>query len=226
VYASSSSVYGDCPTVPQVEDRVGAPLSPYAVSKATDEHYANVFQRVFGLEVVGLRYFNVFGRRQDVAGAYAAVIPRWIASVLHGAPCRIFGDGHTRRDFCYVANAVQANLLAATVESRATNDVYNVACGDSTTLNELYRMIRLGLAGLTRAIIADPVYEPFRAGDIRDSCASIEKARDRLGYEPSHHVSQGLSEALAWYVSSDRLAARQHARENAAAGRPLLEAVS
>jgi UDP-N-acetylglucosamine 4-epimerase len=225
VYASSSSVYGDSTILPQVEERVGSPLSPYAVSKATDEHYANVFQHVFGLEVIGLRYFNVFGRRQDPAGAYAAVIPRWIASLLHGAPCRIFGDGQTSRDFCYVANAVQANLLAATVESSATNEVYNVACGDSTTLNELYRMIRLGLAGFTRAILADPVYEAFRPGDIRESRASIEKARDRLGYEPSHHVSQGLSEALAWYVSSDRLATRHNVRDNGALGHSLLEVV-
>jgi len=162
VYASSSSVYGDTSVTPQVEERTGKLLSPYAVSKATNEQYANVFQRIFGLEVIGLRYFNVFGRRQDPEGDYAAVIPRWIASLLRGEPCRIFGDGETSRDFCYIANAVQANLLAATADAHATNDVYNIACGDSTTLNELYRMIRLGLAVFTRGIAADPSYEPFR----------------------------------------------------------------
>lgn len=224
VYASSSSVYGDCTHIPQIEERIGSPLSPYAVSKVTNEQYANVFQRIFGLESIGLRYFNVFGRRQDPAGAYAAVIPRWVSNLLHGAPCHIFGDGETSRDFCYVANAVQANLLAATVESSATNDVYNVACGDSTTLSELYRMIRLGLAGFTRAIAADPIHDEFRAGDIRHSRASIEKTRTRLGYEPSHHVSQGLSEALAWYVSSGRMPARA-AKENGGSARALLEAV-
>jgi UDP-N-acetylglucosamine 4-epimerase len=224
VYASSSSVYGDCTITPQVEERLGSPLSPYAVSKLTDEHYANVFQRIFGLEVIGLRYFNIFGRRQDPAGAYAAVIPRWIGNLLQGAPCRIYGDGETSRDFCYVANAVQANLLAATVEEEATNEVYNVACGDSTTLNELHRMIRLGLAGFTRAIAADPLYEEFRAGDIRHSRASVEKSRTRLGYEPSHRVSQGLGEALAWYVSAERVGARPPSHDNGA-GRTLLEAV-
>jgi UDP-N-acetylglucosamine 4-epimerase len=168
----------------------------------------------------------VFGRRQDPNGPYAAVIPRWINRLLHGAPCQIFGDGETSRDFCYIANAVQANILAATSESSATNDVYNVACGDGTTLNELYRMIRLGLAGFTRTIAAEPVYEAFRPGDVRDSRASIEKARDRLGYEPSHRVSQGLSEALSWYVNSDpTAAARLHARDNGGGGHALLEVV-
>lgn len=223
VYASSSSVYGDCTVLPQVEEHVGAPLSPYAVTKVTDEHYATVFQRTFGLEVIGLRYFNVFGRRQDPKGAYAAVIPRWVGNLLQGTLCEIYGDGETKRDFCYVANAVQANLLAATVESSATREVYNIACGEATTLNELYRMIRVGLTGFTGTIAADPMYSPFRPGDIRDSRASIEKARARLGYEPSHHVSQGLSEALAWYVSNDRMAFRGNGQQKGISSQAVLE---
>lgn len=226
VYASSSSVYGDCRVLPQVEERVGVPLSPYAVTKVTDEHYAGVFQRMHGLEVIGLRYFNVFGRRQDPKGAYAAVIPRWVGNLLKGAMCEIYGDGETKRDFCYVANAVQANLLAATVESSATNEVYNIACGETTTLNELYRMIRVGLTGFKGTIAADPMYSSFRPGDIRDSRASIEKARTRLGYEPSHYVSHGLGEALAWYVSNDRLAAfESNRRSESMSGQAALELV-
>ena len=202
VYASSSAVYGDTPEHPQLEDRLGRPLSPYAASKSTNETYALAFQMSYGLQSIGLRYFNVFGRRQDPAGAYAAVIPRWIASLLRGERCRIFGDGETTRDFCYVANVVQANLLAATVEDPdATGQAYNVACAESVTLNQLFHMMRDRLAVSDPQFShAVPQYDPFRPGDIRFSCASIEKARRMLSFAPSHDVGQGLAEALDWYV--------------------------
>jgi len=203
VYASSSAVYGDTPEHPQTEDRLGRPLSPYAASKATNETYAVAFQMSYGLQSIGLRYFNVFGRRQDPAGAYAAVIPRWITSLIRGERCRIFGDGETTRDFCYIANVMQANLLAAMVEDvNATGEAYNVACAESVTLNQLFEMMRDGLAlrdpRFTRAA---PQYDPFRPGDIRFSRASIEKARRNLSFSPTHSVAQGLSEALDWYVN-------------------------
>ena len=203
VYASSSSVYGDATTVPQVEERTGNVLSPYAATKATNEMYAAVFQRTYGLETVGLRYFNVFGRRQDPDGAYAAVIPRWVAKLLKEVPCEIFGDGETSRDFCYVANAVQANLLAANVaDASATGQAYNVACGEETSLNQIFGMIKRGLAVHQPALAAaEPSYAPARQGDIRRSLADIGKASRLLGYAPTHRVSAGLEEALAWYVA-------------------------
>jgi UDP-N-acetylglucosamine 4-epimerase len=201
VYASSSAVYGDTPAYPQIEHTVGKPLSPYAASKSANETYALAFQMSYGLQTVGLRYFNVFGRRQDPAGAYAAVIPRWIAALLRGERCRIFGDGETTRDFCYIANVVQANLLAATCDYESTADVYNIACAESVTLNQLFEMMRSGLAGNdARFVGVAPQYDAFRPGDIRFSCASIEKARTKLGYAPTHDVASGLSEALHWYV--------------------------
>jgi len=202
VYASSSAVYGDTPDHPQLEDRLGRPLSPYAATKSTNETYAVAFQMSYGLQAVGLRYFNVFGRRQDPAGAYAAVIPRWIASLLRGERCRIFGDGETTRDFCYVANVIQANLLAATVEdSNATAQAYNIACAESVSLNRLFHMMRDRLAlSDPQFAKAVPQYDPFRPGDIRFSCASIEKARRMLSFSPSHDVAEGLAEALDWYV--------------------------
>src|SRR2546428_3887511 len=179
VYASSSAVYGDTPEYPQIEDRLGRPLSPYAASKTTNETYALAFQMSYGLQSIGLRYFNVFGRRQDPAGAYAAVIPRWIATLLRGERCRIFGDGETTRDFCYIANVLQANLLAATVgNANATGQAYNVASSESVTLNQLFHMMRDRLAlDDPRFSFAAPQYDPFRQGDIRFSSASIEKAR-------------------------------------------------
>jgi UDP-N-acetylglucosamine 4-epimerase len=221
IYASSSAVYGDTPEHPQVEERLGRPLSPYAASKATNETYAVAFQMSYGLQSIGLRYFNVFGKRQDPAGAYAAVIPRWIASLLRGERCRIFGDGETTRDFCYVANVIQANLLAATVEDvNATGQAYNIACAESVTLNYLFQMMRDRLA-LHEARFSSmvPQHDPFRAGDIRFSCASIEKARRMLAFSPTHSVAQGLGEALDWYVERARMTAahgvgaatRQHA---------------
>jgi len=201
VYASSSAVYGDTPAYPQIEQTLGRPLSPYAASKSANETYALAFQMSYGLQTIGLRYFNVFGRRQDPAGAYAAVIPRWIAALLRGERCRIFGDGETTRDFCYIANVIQANLLAATAQSEATADTYNIACASSVTLNQLYMMMRDGLARKdSRFAAVLPQYDGFRPGDIRFSCASIERARTKLCYEPSHSVGDGLEEALDWYV--------------------------
>jgi UDP-N-acetylglucosamine 4-epimerase len=207
VYASSSSVYGDSPTLPQVESMTGRLLSPYAATKAANEMYADVFQRTYGIETVGLRYFNVFGPRQDPNGAYAAVIPRWIAALLRGDICEIFGDGKTSRDFCYIANVVQANILAATADARATGTSYNVACGDSTSLTALFYLIRDGLAKFDSAIAnAEPRYEPFRPGDINQSFANISKARDALGYEPSHRIREGMDATLGWYM--DQAASR------------------
>jgi UDP-N-acetylglucosamine/UDP-N-acetyl-alpha-D-glucosaminouronate 4-epimerase len=202
VYASSSAVYGDTPDHPQIEDSLGRPLSPYAASKSSNETYALAFQTSYGLQSIGLRYFNVFGRRQDPSGAYAAVIPRWIVSLFRGERCRIFGDGETTRDFCYVANVVQANLLAATVQNaEASGEAYNVACGQSVTLNQLFHMMRARLADRDpRFSNAIPQYDPFRQGDIRFSSASIQKARGMLSFSPTHDVAEGLSEALDWYI--------------------------
>jgi len=201
VYAASSSTYGDHPDLPKVEDRIGKPLSPYAVTKYVNELYADVFARTYGFKTIGLRYFNIFGRRQDPEGAYAAVIPKWIAAMIKGEPVFINGDGEPSRDFCYIDNAVQANLLAATVEDEtATNQVYNVAVGERTNLNELFVLLRDGL--VVRHLLlknAQPVYRDFRAGDVRHSQADIDKACRLLGYEPTHTIRQGLNEALAWY---------------------------
>lgn len=201
VYASSSSVYGDHPALPKVEDRVGRLLSPYATTKAVNELYADVFGRVYQLPCVGLRYFNVFGPRQDPDGAYAAVIPKWLAALLQGEPVRIHGDGETSRDFCYVANVVQANLLAATAtKPRALNQVYNIAVGARTTLNELFELLVDGLTPEAPAAKRPrPVYSDFRAGDVRHSHADISKAKRLLGYRPTHRIDQGLSEAMVWY---------------------------
>lgn len=205
IYASSSAVYGDTPAYLQIEHTLGRPLSPYAASKSANETYAQAFQMSYGLQTVGLRYFNVFGRRQDPAGAYAAVIPRWIAALLRGERCRIFGDGETTRDFCYIANVVQANLLAATCDSAATGDAYNIACAKSITLNQLFEMMRDGLEQIDgRFAGVTPQHEGFRPGDIRFSCASIEKARTKLCYSPTHDVAEGLAEALDWYVEKAR----------------------
>lgn len=207
VYAASSSTYGDHEALPKVEERIGNPLSPYAVTKYVNELYAGVFGRTYGMETVGLRYFNVFGRRQDPEGAYAAVIPRWVGNLLCGRPCIINGDGETSRDFCYVDNAVQSNLLAATVENEdALGQVYNVAYGASTTLNKLYALIRDNLLrarpDMTNIADLEPVYGPFRSGDVRYSLASINKASGLLDYAPTHSVEEGLSEAINWYVQN------------------------
>jgi UDP-N-acetylglucosamine 4-epimerase len=202
VYASSSSVYGDDPTLPKVESELGRPLSPYAVTKLANELYAGVYGQLHGMQTVGLRYFNVFGRRQDPEGAYAAVIPAWIAAMLRGAEVRINGTGETSRDFCYVQNVVQANLLAATVVSpEALGEVYNVANGRRTTLNELFALLRDGLASRhPRVAGIEPTFGPFREGDVLHSLADIGKVRRLLGYEPTHSVEQGLVESFDWYV--------------------------
>lgn len=206
VYAASSSTYGDHPGLPKVEGVIGRPLSPYAVTKYLNELYADVFNRAYGLESVGLRYFNVFGARQDPDGPYAAVIPRWARAMLRGEACRINGDGETSRDFCFVANAVQANLRAAlTLETEAVNQVYNVAVGERTTLNQLHACL---LALLRERGALDsaptPVRGDFRPGDVRHSQADISKARRLLGYEPTHDVRAGLRETLDWYVEQYR----------------------
>ena len=201
VYASSSSVYGDHPELPKVEDKIGRCLSPYAVTKRADELYADVFARCYGLETVGLRYFNVFGPRQDPNGPYAAVIPKWIAAMMKNQPVQIHGDGETTRDFCYVANVVQANLLAATVQKpEAINEIYNVAVCARTSLNQLFNLLREGLLPhYPHLKNYRPAHGDFRAGDVRHSEADISKAERLLGYKPSHAVQQGLSEALDWY---------------------------
>jgi len=204
VYAASSSTYGDHPGLPKVEDRIGRPLSPYAVTKLVNEQYADVFSRAYGLQTIGLRYFNIFGPRQDPEGAYAAVIPKWIAAMIRNEPVYINGDGETSRDFCYVANAVQANLLAATAEHpEAANQVYNVALGDRTSLNQLFEALRSSLAGRYPHLEGvRPTYRDFRAGDVRHSQADIRKATTLLGYEPSHCVAEGLAEAMSWYTQN------------------------
>lgn len=202
VYAGSSSTYGDHPDLPKQEANIGRPLSPYAVTKLVDELYARNFLDTYHLETVGLRYFNVFGRRQDPDGAYAAVIPRWIGRLLRGEECVINGDGETSRDFCYIDNVVQANILAAVApRDQVVGEVFNVAVGGRTTLNELFLAIRDGLAARhSGPMRAEPTYAPFRAGDVRHSQADISKAAAILGYVPSHDVFAGLTEALEWYV--------------------------
>jgi len=202
VYAASSSTYGDHPGLPKVESVIGKPLSPYAVSKFANELYAEVFSSTYGFASIGLRYFNVFGARQDPNGPYAAVIPRWICAMVHQEPVHINGDGETTRDFCYVANAVQANLLAAaTSDPAAVNQVYNVAVGQRTSLNELFERLRGELAPhFTHLAAFAPTYRDFRAGDVRHSLADIGKARRLLGYEPAHTIGEGLSAAMPWYL--------------------------
>ena len=216
VYAASSSTYGDHPDLPKVEDRVGRPLSPYAVTKFADELYADVFPRAYGVPVVGLRYFNVFGPRQDANGAYAAVIPKWFAALLGGGDAYINGDGETSRDFCFIENCVQANLLAATMgNEQALGQVFNVAFGERTTLNELFALIKSVLVeeGIDCGDLG-PVHREFRAGDVRHSLADIGKAQRILGYRPDFSVHDGLRHAARWYM--DRLDARALARERQA----------
>jgi UDP-N-acetylglucosamine/UDP-N-acetylgalactosamine 4-epimerase len=204
VYASSSSVYGDEPNLPKVEDRVGNPLSPYAASKAMCEMYAQVFFRNYGMECLGLRYFNVFGSRQDPEGPYAAVMPKWFAALKAGQTVFINGDGETSRDFCYVANVVQANLLAAAVQNPALNhQAFNVARGDRTTLNELFFAIRDGMMARDPGMGAPvPSYRDFRAGDIRHSQADVSLITRLLGYAPTHDVREGLEETIDWYSAN------------------------
>jgi UDP-N-acetylglucosamine 4-epimerase len=201
VYASSSAIYGDAPALPKIEEHIGRPLSPYAVTKFVNELYADVFARCYGMETIGLRYFNVFGPRQDPDGPYAAVIPQWIAAMLKNKPVFINGDGETSRDFCYVANVVQMNLLAATTANpKSVNQVYNVALNERVSLNELFALLRERLLPHCRHLWKfKPLYRKFRAGDVRHSQADIAKARRLVGYAPTHRLEQGLDAALDWY---------------------------
>lgn len=202
VYAASSSTYGDHPALPKIEENIGKPLSPYAVTKYVNELYADVFARAYGFNTIGLRYFNIFGKRQDPNGAYAAVIPKWIASMIKDEPVYINGDGETSRDFCYIDNALQANLLAATTENTdATNQVYNVAVGDRTTLNELFWHLHENLLPRFAHLQGfEPTYRDFRAGDVRHSLADVGKARELLGYQATHRISEGLVTTMPWYI--------------------------
>ena len=201
-YAASSSTYGDHPGLPKVEDKIGKPLSPYAVTKYVNELYADVFARTYDFNTIGLRYFNVFGKRQDPNGAYAAVIPKWTAAMIQGEDVFINGDGETSRDFCFIENVVQINLLAATAEAEAKNQVFNVALGDRTTLNTLFDALKTALKECGVNYENDPVYRDFRAGDVRHSQADISKAQDLLGYEPAYRIYDGIGKAMPWYEST------------------------
>jgi len=202
VYAASSSTYGDHPDLPKVESNIGKPLSPYAVTKLVNELYAEVFAKTYDFKTIGLRYFNIFGKRQDPNGAYAAVIPKWTAALIRGDDVFVNGDGETSRDFCYIDNAVQANLLAAVTEnSEALNQVYNVALGDQTSLNDLYQLIVSSLTQRYQLPPAKLSYRDFRTGDVRHSLADISKAQSLLGYTPEIKIATGISLAMPWYVS-------------------------
>jgi UDP-N-acetylglucosamine 4-epimerase len=201
-YAASSSTYGDNPVLPKVEENIGKPLSPYAVTKYVNELYADVFAKTYGFNTIGLRYFNVFGKRQSPNGAYAAVIPKWTAAMIHGEDVLINGDGETSRDFCFVENTVQMNLLAATAADEAKNEVYNVALGDRTSLNILFDELKVALAECGVTYTKQPVYRDFRAGDVRHSQANISKGQIMLGYSPNLRVVDGLSLSMPWYVSA------------------------
>ena len=200
IYAASSSTYGDDPALPKREERIGNPLSPYAATKLINEIYASVYARSYGFAATGLRYFNVFGPRQDPHGAYAAVIPKWTAAMLAGEEVTIFGDGQTSRDFCFVANAVQANLRAVFAPDAAQGQVYNVAVGQRTSLAQLFDLIRDSLALHQHAYDRPPRFADFRAGDVRHSEADISKARAALGYAPTHDISAGMAAAVPWYI--------------------------
>lgn len=201
-YAASSSTYGDHPALPKVEENIGKPLSPYAVTKYVNELYAEVFARTYGFKTIGLRYFNVFGKRQDPNGAYAAVIPKWTAAMISGDDVFINGDGETSRDFCFIENTVQANILAATTQNdEAKNQVYNVAVGDRTTLNDLFNAIKAALNENGVTYTKEPVYRDFRAGDVRHSQASVEKIKNLLGYRPEFVISQGIDQVMPWYTA-------------------------
>lgn len=201
-YAASSSTYGDHPALPKVEENIGNPLSPYAVTKYVNELYANVFARCYGLRTIGLRYFNVFGRRQDPNGAYAAVIPKWTAAMILNKNVIINGDGKTSRDFCYIKNVVQANILAATVENKDKDQVYNVAVGDRTDLVGLFNCLKNALDENGISYMLDPEYKSFREGDVRHSQANINKARKFLGYEPEWNLKDGIADAMPWYAKT------------------------
>ncbi|MDC0470409.1 NAD-dependent epimerase/dehydratase family protein [Candidatus Pseudothioglobus singularis] len=204
VYAASSSTYGDHPNLPKVEDEIGNPLSPYAVTKLVNELYADVFEKTYGFNSIGLRYFNIFGKRQDSNSSYAAVIPKWVTAILNKQDVFINGDGETSRDFCFIDNAVQINLLAATTDNKnAINQIYNVAVNDRTSLNQLYCLIEDTLIQKTTGLKRkNPMYRDFRVGDVRHSQADISKAEKLLNYEPSYRIEQGLDELMDWYCNN------------------------
>lgn len=199
-YAASSSTYGDHPALPKEEQNIGNPLSPYAVTKYVNELYAQVFSRTYGFNAIGLRYFNVFGKRQDPNGAYAAVIPKWTAAMIDSETIFVNGDGETSRDFCFVENAVQMNILAAIAPDEAKGQVYNVAVGDRTSLNDLFLAIKKALSAQGITVVKKPEYRDFRAGDVRHSQASIDKAKGLLGYKPEYRIKEGIAKAMPWYV--------------------------
>jgi UDP-N-acetylglucosamine 4-epimerase len=204
VYAASSSTYGDHPDLPKIEDKIGKPLSPYAVTKLVNELYTDVFAKTYNFKAIGLRYFNIFGQRQDPNGAYAAVIPKWFAGLIKNETIYINGDGETSRDFCFIENCVQANILAAMAEEEsAANQVYNVAFGERTTLNELYQLIQERVAVVHPFVAeAKPQHRDFRAGDVRHSLADISKVKKNIGYEPHFSVRNGLDKAAEWYLAN------------------------
>ncbi|WP_028471225.1 NAD-dependent epimerase/dehydratase family protein [Neptunomonas japonica] len=201
-YAASSSTYGDHPALPKVEENIGNPLSPYAVTKYVNELYADVFSRTYGFNTIGLRYFNVFGKRQNPNGAYAAVIPKWADSMISGEEIFINGDGETSRDFCYIENAVQANLLASMADENVKNEVYNVAVGDRTTLNELFDELKNALEKNNVVYQVDRIYRDFRVGDVKHSQADISKAAEKIGYSPKYRISEGIETAMPWYIAN------------------------
>jgi UDP-N-acetylglucosamine 4-epimerase len=201
-YAASSSTYGDHPALPKFEDNIGKPLSPYAVTKYVNELYAEVFSKCYGFHTIGLRYFNVFGPRQNPNGAYAAVIPKWVSSLLNGEKVYINGDGKTSRDFTFIENAIQANLLAATSSGEARNQIYNMAVGERTTLEQLFYLVRDNLVPFGVLASVEPQYRGFRAGDVRHSLADTSKAQRLLGYQPTHRIAEGIHSATRWYVDN------------------------
>ena len=200
VYAASSSTYGDHPALPKVEEAIGNPLSPYAVTKYVNELYADVFKRTYDFDSVGLRYFNVFGKRQDPDGAYAAVVPKWTSAMFNNEDVYVNGDGETSRDFCFIENAVQANILAAVADEKGKNQVYNVALGDRTTLNILFDSLQSALLENNVSYTKSPIYRDFRAGDVRHSQADISKAKKLIGYQPEFRIQAGITKAMQWYV--------------------------
>ncbi|QQG27310.1 Vi polysaccharide biosynthesis UDP-N-acetylglucosaminuronic acid C-4 epimerase TviC [Pectobacterium carotovorum] len=200
-YAASSSTYGDHPALPKVEENIGNPLSPYAVTKYVNELYSQVFSRCYGFKCIGLRYFNVFGKRQDPNGAYAAVIPKWVSAMIKDEPVVINGDGETSRDFCYIENTIQMNILAAVASDEAKDQIYNVAIGDRTSLNQLFYAIKDTLKKNNIIVGLQPKYAEFRIGDVRHSQADISKAKRLLGYEPMYVIKDGLEQAIPWYIS-------------------------
>jgi len=201
-YAASSSTYGDHPALPKVEENIGKPLSPYAVTKYVNELYADVFAKTYDFNAIGLRYFNIFGKRQDPNGAYAAVIPKWTSAIIHGDDVFINGDGETSRDFCFIENTIQMNLLSAVANANARNNVFNVAVGDRTSLNQLFAALKKELSDSGIQYEKEPLYRDFRMGDVRHSQADISKAFDLLGYEPEFNIYKGLAKAMPWYIKN------------------------